>query len=81
VTHSKYPGDAGRQVQELIAVAVAALTAAARTRRTSLGGQSRPVDFGEIACQVITTVAANVGGVEELLAGRPLCCPNATALT
>jgi len=29
-----------------------------------------PVDFGEIACHVITTVAANLGGVEALLAGR-----------
>lgn len=55
--------------------AIAALTAAARGTRTIGAGtpyeHTEPVDFGEIACQVLTTVAANVGGVEELLAGRP----------
>lgn len=30
-----------------------------------------PVDFAEIACHVLTAVAANVGSVEDLLAGRP----------
>jgi len=55
--------------------AIAALTAAARGTRTIGAGTSHahtePVDFGEIACHVLTAVAANVGGVEELLAGRP----------
>lgn len=55
--------------------AIAALTAAARQTRVRGGGTEHatvePVDFGEIACHVITTVAANVGGVDELLAGRP----------
>ena len=55
--------------------AIAALTAAARGTRTIGAGtpyeHTEPVDFGEIACQVLTAVAANVGGVEELLAGRP----------
>ena len=58
-----------------IADAIAALTAAARRERTIGAGtpneHTEPVDFGEIACHVITAVAANVGGVEALLAGRP----------
>lgn len=55
--------------------AIAALTAAARQTRVRGGGTEHatvePVDFGEIACHVITTVAANVGGIDEMLAGRP----------
>ena len=58
-----------------IADAIAALTAAARRERTIGAGTPNehiePVDFGEIACHVITAVAANVGGVEVLLSGRP----------
>ena len=58
-----------------IADAIAALTTAARRERTIGAGtpneHTEPVDFGEIACHVITAVAANVGGVEALLAGRP----------
>lgn len=58
-----------------IAEAIAALTAAARLERTIGAGTPNehiePVDFGEIACHVITAVAANVGGVEVLLSGRP----------
>lgn len=57
-----------------IAQAIAALTAAARTTRIVGRGtsdeHSEPADFAEIACHVLTTVAANVGGVEALLAGR-----------
>ncbi|WP_207219100.1 hypothetical protein [Pengzhenrongella frigida] len=55
--------------------AIAALTEAARGTRTIGAGSphehSEPVDFGEIACHVRTAVAANVGGVERLLSGRP----------
>lgn len=58
-----------------IADAIATLTAAARRSRTIGAGtpneHTEPVDFGEIACHVITAVAANLGGVEALLAGRP----------
>lgn len=58
-----------------IASAIAALTTAARRRRTigasTLDEHTEPVDFGEIACHVITSVAANIGGVGELLSGRP----------
>ena len=44
-----------------VAEAIAALTAVARTSG----------DFGEIACQALTSVAANIGGVEQLLARSP----------
>lgn len=58
-----------------IADAIRVLTRAARRRRTIGAGtpneHTEPVDFGEIACNVITAVAANIGGVEALLAGRP----------
>lgn len=58
-----------------VADAIAALTAAARQTRMRGAGTAHatvePVDFGEIACHVITAVAANLGGVGELLAGRP----------
>jgi len=60
---------------DYIGLAIAALTAAARTTRTIGAGtdteHSEPADFGEIACHVITRVAANLGGVDTLLAGRP----------
>ena len=55
--------------------AIAALTEAARGARTIGAGTPHEhrerVDFGEIACHVLTAVAANVGGVERLLSGRP----------
>ena len=58
-----------------VADAVAALTAAARQTRTIGAGTANehkePADFAEIACHVITSVAANVGGVDTLLSGRP----------
>ncbi|MEZ5087733.1 MAG: hypothetical protein R2722_16325 [Tessaracoccus sp.] len=58
-----------------MAEAIAALTAAARQERTIGAGtpseRTEPVDFAEIACHVLASVAANVGGVETLLAGRP----------
>ncbi|MCR6494760.1 hypothetical protein [Cellulomonas sp. P24] len=60
---------------ELIDAAVVAFTAIARSRRTVGAGtaheHAEPVDFAEIACQVLTSAAANVGGVETLLSGRP----------
>lgn len=58
-----------------IQAAIAALTSAARAQRTVAPGtpseHREPVDFAEIACYVITATAANAGGVEQLLAGRP----------
>lgn len=58
-----------------IARAIAALTEAARGTRTIGAGtpneHQEPADFGEIACYVLTAVAANIGSTEGLLAGRP----------
>ena len=64
-----------RSESDPIGDAIAALTEAARGTRAIGAGtpyeHSEPVDFGEIACHVLTAVAANVGGVERLLSGRP----------
>lgn len=58
-----------------VAEAIAALTTAARGRRTIGAGTPdehiEPVDFADIAAYVLTAVAANLGGIEELLEGRP----------
>ncbi|GGM22780.1 hypothetical protein ACFFX1_10915 [Dactylosporangium sucinum] len=57
-----------------VADAIAALTAAARQTRVRGAGTDQatvePVDFADLAAHVLTTVAANVGSVETLLAGR-----------
>ncbi|WIE81297.1 GIY-YIG nuclease family protein [Curtobacterium sp. MCSS17_016] len=50
--------------------AVRTLTDLARRTR-SRGGAQEPIDFAAEAASVLTAVAANVGGVEQLLAGRP----------
>lgn len=47
--------------------AITALTAIARS--THPGGA--PVDFADALADIVTTVAANVGSLEQLLAGRP----------
>ena len=63
------------QVEDPVDAAIAALTAAARQRRIIGAGtpaeHEEPVDAGEIICRVVTSVAANLGGAEQLLAGRP----------
>jgi hypothetical protein len=51
--------------------AVEALTAAALDTYTNPAGMAERYDFGEVACRVLAAVAANLGGVEALLAGRP----------
>lgn len=52
--------------------AAAALTVAARQTRTLwLFDTVLPLDFADLAAQVLTTAAANVGDVDALLAGRP----------
>lgn len=57
-----------------MAEAITALTTLARGRRTVGAGtpneHTESADFAEVACLVLTAVAANVGGVDELLAGR-----------
>lgn len=54
--------------------AIAVLTALARQTRVRGEGTPaavvEPVDFADIAAQVLNAVAANLGSVEELLAGR-----------
>ena len=57
-------------LEQNVARAIEALTGAARLTYTTPAGEER-YDFGEIACRVIASVAANVGGAETLLAGRP----------
>ena len=54
-----------------VADAVRALTAAALTTYPTPHGLAKRYDFAEIACRVLTTVAANLGGIEALLAVRP----------
>ncbi len=60
---------------EHLGAAIAALTGVGRGTRTIGAGtpheHTEPVDFAELACHVLTAVAANVGSVEDLLAGRP----------
>jgi hypothetical protein len=55
--------------------AIEVLTALARQTRVRGEGTPsaavEPVDFADITAQVLTAVAANLGGVETLLAGRP----------
>lgn len=69
--------DSSVRLDELVRTAVDALTAAALATDVTgrLDAMGEPIaergDFGAIACQVITTVAANLGGVGALLAGRP----------
>lgn len=58
-----------------IAQAIAALTTAARGTKIRGAGtpheQTEQADFADIAAHVLTSVAANLGGTESLLAGRP----------
>jgi hypothetical protein len=55
--------------------AIATLTALARQTRVRGRGTeaeaTEPVDFADLTAHVLTTVAANLGSVETLLAGRP----------
>lgn len=68
-------GQAVMEAEQPIAMAITALTTAATQTRTRGAGTEQattePVDFAELACHVLTAVAANAGGVERLLAGRP----------
>lgn len=50
---------------------VAALTDLARSGWTAADGNRHQVDFAAALAEVLACVAANVGGIEELLAGRP----------
>ena len=50
--------------------AVAALTSAARMTRT-VAGQIEPADFSDFLASALAAVAANLGSVEAVTAGRP----------
>src|SRR3954453_2739356 len=60
---------------ELLAAAVRVLTAGARLRRPSGAGTDQettvPVDFAEFVSLAVAGAAANVGGIDRVLAGRP----------
>lgn len=64
-----------RTKDALTGQAIEVLTALARQTRVRGAGTpsevTEPVDFADIVAQVLTAVAANVGSVEALLAGRP----------
>lgn len=68
------PDTAPAEQPDPVADAIAALTAAARRTRVRGAGTDQatvePVDFADIAAHVLTTVAANLGDIETLLAGR-----------
>lgn len=53
-----------------VSQAIVALTTAARATWT-MDDRTERYDFGEIACRVLAAVAANLGGIDALLAGRP----------
>lgn len=59
----------------LVGQAIEVLTSLARQTRVRGTGTpaeaTEPVDFADLAAHVLTSVAANLGGVETLLAGRP----------
>jgi len=54
--------------QDLMKQAIGVLTSLARRTRDP---DSEPIDFADLAAYILTTVAANVGSVDTLLAGRP----------
>jgi hypothetical protein len=58
---------------ELVETAVATLTELARVTCPSSdgGGVGRRVDFADLIAGILSSVTANVDGVEALLAGRP----------
>lgn len=55
----------GKEIQTVID----SLTALATAQRTTSSGLPARYDFGEIVSRVLTTVAANVGGLDPLLSG------------
>lgn len=52
-------------------LAVDTLTQAARLTRTLAGGQVEPADFSDFLASALAAVAANLGDVELVTAGRP----------
>src|SRR3954447_22450125 len=64
-----------RSWDELLAATISVLTAAARLRRPTVAGTERettvPTDFAEFVTLAVAGAAANVGGIDPVLAGRP----------
>lgn len=72
------PQDVWERLTELQTQAATALLKASRLTRpyTIVAGgehvtQEEPIDFAELVTHVLATVAANCGGIEQLLSGRP----------
>jgi hypothetical protein len=67
----------GRGYEQLLGEAVAVLTEAARLTRPAggadgvAGSRREPVDWAEFVASAVAGAAANVGGIEAVLAGRP----------
>jgi hypothetical protein len=65
----------GTAYDQLLSAAVTALTAAARLtwteRRPDGTAPSRPCDWAEFVTLALAGAAANIGGIENVLAGRP----------
>lgn len=62
------------RLDDLVGQAIGVLTLIARQTRVRGSGTAatvEPVDFADLTAQVLTSVAANLGSVETLLAGRP----------
>src|SRR3954454_10175703 len=68
-------GTAVRGWDELLATAVRVLTEAARLRHFTGAGTDQeatvPADFAEFVSLAVAGAAANVGGIDAVLAGRP----------
>lgn len=58
-------------VSALAGEAIGLLTRAARLTRSQGDGLEVPIDFADFLAQVLASVSANLGGIDELLAGRP----------
>lgn len=63
--------DPGTSFNDDVSEIARRLTAIARRTYTAPNGEQRRHDFGEVISIAVTAAAANLGGVEELLAGRP----------
>jgi hypothetical protein len=66
-TMNETTADYAEQVEAARQTAIGVLTAAARSRHPEYGR----LDFGDFLASVVTSVAANLGSVDRLIAGRP----------
>lgn len=61
----------GKTRDEIMAATVAALTEAARLTSRNGAGGTEQADWAEFVTQALAGAAANIGGIEKVLAGRP----------